>query len=100
MAYDGLTRAQRTEQRNLNRCFGEVLGSAEGRQVLAWVLTLCGVYNTNLVANAAQEGRRAVGLALRDHINEIDPFAYVDIQREIVLRMQRAQPDTDEGIDE
>lgn len=74
-----------TQRRN---DFKTLLGMAEGRRVLLWILEQTGPYRgsfaTNALQMAYQEGLRKTGLVLTDEMATADPEAWVRMQLEIL----------------
>lgn len=58
----------------------DTLKSPAGRVVLRTLLRRCGIYEGSQGEFA--EGRRALGLELKQVLEELDPFAYADLLRD------------------
>ena len=63
-----------------------VLKSSEGRRFVWKMLSECGVFRASFSLNAMQtafaEGRRDIGIMLVKELDEADPGAYAQMQRE------------------
>lgn len=86
------TRRQKRELRQLNEDISSVLSNPGGRRVLIWLLTLAGVYSPSFAAStertAFNEGQRAIGLAVINQLQAVDPMAYANLLRDSVAHAQ------------
>lgn len=99
------TRRQKRELRQLNEDITSVLATPEGRRVMVWTLALTGVYTPSFAATAERtaynEGQRAVGLAVINQLQAVDPMAYANLLRDSVTYEQskRVQEEKQDDFD-
>ncbi|XAI96397.1 hypothetical protein [Microcystis phage Mel-JY33] len=84
-----MTRRQKREAQQQRADMQAVLGTPEGRRVIAWVLDRCGLLAPNLRADPIHEGRRVVGLDIVSAMEVIDPLILPRILAEEITRKQR-----------
>lgn len=79
--------ASKDEQRRND--FKTLLGMAEGRRILCWILEQTGPYRGSFATNALQmayaEGLRKLGLVITDEMAAADPEAWVAMQLAILV---------------
>lgn len=84
-----MTRRQKREAQQQRADMQAVLGTPEGRRVIAWVLERCGLLAANPKADPILEGRRLVGTDLLGAMAAIDPLILPRILAEEITRQQR-----------
>ena len=61
-----------------------VLDTTHGRNVIWWVLSQCGIYDTNFAEDDRKTnfllGRKDIGLAVIGLMSDIDPLTYPNLQ--------------------
>ena len=61
-----------------------VLSTNQGRNVVWWVLSQCGIYDTNFGEDDRKTnfllGRKDIGLAIIGLMSDVDPSAYPNLQ--------------------
>lgn len=69
-----------------------LMGMAEGRRTLTWLMEETGPYRgsfaTNALSMAYTEGQRRLGLVLTDAIADADPEGWVQMHLEILLKKE------------
>lgn len=93
-----MTRRQKREAQQNRADMQAVLGTPEGRRVIAWVLDRCGLLSVNLAVDPIIEGRRAVGVDLVQFMAAIDPLILPRIMAEEITRQQRDVADNPEEL--
>jgi len=70
---------EQAEADELARDLALLLELPAGRNVLFWLLSQCGIYQTCFTGNSTTffaEGQRSIGLRLVNELNRADPTAY------------------------
>jgi hypothetical protein len=66
----------------LVEAFEKVLGTAEGKRVIWWIMGECGVFTISMKGNSYtffNEGMRNIGLKLMDRVMETNPSLYQEM---------------------
>jgi len=66
----------------LEEAFEKVLGTAEGKRVIWWIMGECGVFGLSMTGNSQtffNEGMRNIGLKLMDRVMQTNPSLYQEM---------------------
>ena len=78
------TTAQQRE-RDIAAGLGETLATKQGRALVHWLLTECGIYSTSFTGNSTtffNEGKRQIGLQVLARVTKDHPDAYLTMLKE------------------